>query len=131
MKTALSVLLIIHILSGFTALVSGGVSIFTPKGGKTHKKWGKAYYYAMISVGITAFNIQEYCFSAHDIGIFVVSVGNGQPQFAVYAPHFNSAYQVRLGVSGNEFSFFSCYILEVFYSNAFLNAGYATGAGRI
>lgn len=60
MKTALLVLLIIHILSGLTALIAGGISMFTQKGGKRHKKSGMVYFYAMISVGATAFVISIF-----------------------------------------------------------------------
>ncbi|WP_144080131.1 hypothetical protein [Flectobacillus major] len=54
MKTILSGALFIHILSGFLALIVGLVAMIAKKGGKTHVIWGKVYYYAMMSVAITA-----------------------------------------------------------------------------
>lgn len=57
MATLLTVLLIIHIVSGFTALVTGGIASFTKKGGKGHRSSGKWYFWAMTGVFITATTI--------------------------------------------------------------------------
>lgn len=46
--------LILHILSGFTALVTGGIASFTKKGGKGHRSSGKWYFWAMTGVFVTA-----------------------------------------------------------------------------
>ena len=54
MKTLLTVLLIIHVASGFTALVTGGIASLTRKGGKVHRSSGKIYFWAMTGVFITA-----------------------------------------------------------------------------
>ncbi len=54
MKTFLLVLLIIHIASGFTALVTGGIASMTRKGGGGHRTSGKWYFWAMTGVFITA-----------------------------------------------------------------------------
>lgn len=54
MKTLLTVLLILHIASGFTALVTGGLASLTRKGGKGHRRSGKVYFGAMTGVFITA-----------------------------------------------------------------------------
>jgi uncharacterized membrane protein len=54
MKTVMYTLLLIHILSGFVALLTGGISMLMQKGGKVHRKAGKGFFYAMISVGVTA-----------------------------------------------------------------------------
>lgn len=47
-------ILLLHILSGFTALVSGGISSLTKKGGPAHRRSGKWYFWAMTGVFITA-----------------------------------------------------------------------------
>jgi len=54
MKTALNIALIIHIISGFIALVTGFISMITSKGGKRHRFTGKIFFYAMTGVFITA-----------------------------------------------------------------------------
>jgi hypothetical protein len=54
MQTFLKFALYLHIFSGFTALVTGLVPMFSQKGGKTHILWGKVYYWAMFIVALTA-----------------------------------------------------------------------------
>jgi uncharacterized membrane protein len=54
MKTFLLLLLVVHIASGFTALVTGGLASFTRKGGKAHRRSGKWYFGAMTGVFVTA-----------------------------------------------------------------------------
>ena len=46
--------LVLHILSGYTALMCGAVAMSTVKGGKRHRKWGLVFYYSMIVVSATA-----------------------------------------------------------------------------
>jgi hypothetical protein len=43
-----------HILAGFTAFFIAPVPLLTAKGGKTHRRWGKIYFWAMAVVAITA-----------------------------------------------------------------------------
>lgn len=47
-------ILILHILCGFSALLSGTVAIFTKKGKGRHVKTGQIYLWSMTAVGITA-----------------------------------------------------------------------------
>lgn len=54
MKTLLLILLIVHIASGFTALVTGGIASLTLKGGKGHRSSGRIYFWGMTGVFITA-----------------------------------------------------------------------------
>lgn len=54
MKTFITLLLILHITSGFTALITGGIASATRKGGKGHRSSGKIYFWAMTGVFITA-----------------------------------------------------------------------------
>ncbi len=54
MHTFLNAVLILHITSGFTALVSGGIASATRKGGSGHRSSGKWYFWAMTGVFITA-----------------------------------------------------------------------------
>jgi hypothetical protein len=55
--TITTFLLILHILSGFIALITGGIASFTRKGGKGHRRSGKWYFRAMTGVFVTAIAI--------------------------------------------------------------------------
>lgn len=59
MNYFLKILLLLHIASGFTALLSGLIAISTKKGQKTHKKAGLIYFYSMIGVSFTALIISS------------------------------------------------------------------------
>ena len=54
MKTFLTLFLILHVLSGFIALITGGLASFARKGGKGHKKAGRWYFGSMTGVFVTA-----------------------------------------------------------------------------
>src|SRR6478672_11684295 len=54
MTTALKIALIIHIISGSIALITGFISMLTTKGGKRHRLSGKIFFFAMTGVFITA-----------------------------------------------------------------------------
>jgi uncharacterized membrane protein len=47
-------LLAIHVAAGALALVVAPVAMVTAKGGPTHRRWGKVYYWAMAVVALTA-----------------------------------------------------------------------------
>jgi len=50
----LRVLLALHIGCGAVAFVCAPVALATAKGGKTHRRWGKIYFWAMAGVAVTA-----------------------------------------------------------------------------
>jgi uncharacterized membrane protein len=52
--TYLRVLLALHVLCGAVAFVCAPVALSTAKGGKTHRRWGKIYFWAMAGVAVTA-----------------------------------------------------------------------------
>lgn len=54
MKTLIISLLVIHIITGFTALLVGLVPMFSKKGSRLHNRAGLVYVYCMITVAITA-----------------------------------------------------------------------------
>lgn len=54
MQTITTILLILHITAGFTALVTGGIASATRKGGKGHRRSGKWFFWGMTGVFITA-----------------------------------------------------------------------------
>ncbi|MEM8526886.1 MAG: carboxypeptidase-like regulatory domain-containing protein [Bacteroidota bacterium] len=55
--TIYSILLVLHIIGGFSALVAGAISIISKKGAKTHKISGLIFFWGMLAVGITAVSI--------------------------------------------------------------------------
>ncbi len=50
----LRVLLDVHIFCGLIAFLCAPVALATVKGGKTHRSWGKVYFWAMAGVAVTA-----------------------------------------------------------------------------
>jgi len=54
MKTVLALFLIIHIVTGITALLVGLIPMFARKGGRLHNRAGLVFVYCMITVAITA-----------------------------------------------------------------------------
>lgn len=44
----------LHIATGFLALVVGPLAMVVKKGGDGHRRWGKAFFYAMAVVALTA-----------------------------------------------------------------------------
>jgi uncharacterized membrane protein len=50
----LRALLALHIACGAVAFVCAPVALATAKGGKTHRRWGKIYFWAMTGVAATA-----------------------------------------------------------------------------
>ncbi len=47
------IILIIHVILGATALTTGIIPMFTDKGGKLHRFWGKVFFWAMTGVFVT------------------------------------------------------------------------------
>jgi uncharacterized membrane protein len=54
MATSLIIMLVLHIISGFTALITGFMSMLNSKGGKRHRLTGKIFFTAMTGVFISA-----------------------------------------------------------------------------
>jgi hypothetical protein len=55
--TWLRILLYIHIACGITGFVCAPVALLTAKGGRTHRSWGKVYFWAMAGVAVTALTL--------------------------------------------------------------------------
>ncbi len=51
---SLRALLALHITCGIVAFLCAPVALATAKGGTTHRRWGKIYFWAMASVAFTA-----------------------------------------------------------------------------
>ena len=54
MQTLTTVLLLLHVVAGFTSLITGGIASFTRKGGKGHRSAGKWFFWGMTGVFVTA-----------------------------------------------------------------------------
>jgi uncharacterized membrane protein len=50
----LRAILALHIAAGAVAFVCAPIALFTAKGGPTHRRWGKIYFWAMAAVAATA-----------------------------------------------------------------------------
>lgn len=46
--------LALHIASGIVAFICAPIALLTTKGGRTHRKWGKVYFWAMAAVAASA-----------------------------------------------------------------------------
>src|SRR5271168_466363 len=53
----LRILLGLHISCGGVAFVCAPIALLTAKGGKTHRRWGKIYFWAMAGVAVTALTL--------------------------------------------------------------------------
>ena len=60
MNVILKTFLIIHVVAGAIALVVAPVALAVEKGGEAHKKWGRAFFWAMTMVFITAIILSAY-----------------------------------------------------------------------
>ena len=54
MDHLIRILLLFHILSGSLALISSALSIYSKKGQRTHRFFGKIYFWGMVGVFLTA-----------------------------------------------------------------------------
>lgn len=54
MATTVTIMLVLHVLSGFTALITGFLSMLNRKGGKNHHLTGKIFFAGMTGVFVTA-----------------------------------------------------------------------------
>lgn len=69
-----SIALILHIVFGYTALLSGGIVLATKKGNSRHKLLGRLFFYSMLLVSVSAVFlsiVKDSRFLLH-IGIFVL-----------------------------------------------------------
>jgi hypothetical protein len=60
MEPLIAVIRLVHIAAGFVALVVAPVAMLTVKGGPTHRRWGKVYFWTMAVVALTAVVLAAY-----------------------------------------------------------------------
>lgn len=54
MEILIKIVLILHIIAGNVALISGAISMISKKGNAVHKRFGKIFFYAMMIITVTA-----------------------------------------------------------------------------
>ena len=79
--TYLRVLLAMHIFCGIVAFICAPVALAAAKGGKTHRKWGKIYFWAMAGVAVTALILS---FALPILFLAMVAVFSFYSAFAAY-----------------------------------------------
>jgi uncharacterized membrane protein len=95
MKTTYQLILTLHIIGGFTALLVAPIAMIVKKGGKTHRKWGKVYFIAMclVSLSSTIMCIMKVNIFLGMVGIFsFYHVATGYR--AIYRRNINSLKQL-------------------------------------
>ncbi|MGH7597290.1 MAG: hypothetical protein ACREOI_13125 [bacterium] len=60
LETTIGILRWIHIMAGFTAFFVAPMALATQKGGTTHRRWGKVYFWGMTVGTITALVVAAY-----------------------------------------------------------------------
>jgi uncharacterized membrane protein len=60
MESSIALIRLLHIAAGFVALVVAPVAMLTVKGGPTHRRWGKVYFWTMAVVALTALLLAVY-----------------------------------------------------------------------
>ena len=93
MNVVVNIVLILHIVSGATALLVAPVAMIVKKGATSHRLWGRVFFYAMTCIFITAILLSIYkwipfllmiaVFSYYSVfsgyrWIFLKRLGNGQ-----------------------------------------------------
>lgn len=71
MEYFFNILLILHIISGFTALVVGIIPMVAKKGGKVHNTAGLIYFWAMFGVFLTS---QPMAFIKNNAFLFTIGI---------------------------------------------------------
>ena len=71
MEAIFKVLLTIHVISGFTALLAGVVPMIAKKGGKIHNRFGLIYFWAMVGSFATS---QPMAILHNNVFLFTVGI---------------------------------------------------------
>jgi hypothetical protein len=77
----LQVILGLHIACGVVAFLCAPVALLTAKGGRTHRRWGKIYFWAMAGVAVTALTLS---FALPIFFLAMVAVFSFYASFAAY-----------------------------------------------
>jgi uncharacterized membrane protein len=60
METLIRILLVLHILSGFTCFFVAPLALAVNKGGRAHRRWGKVFFWSMTGAAATALIMAPY-----------------------------------------------------------------------
>lgn len=66
-----TLLIILHVAAGFTALVVAPIAMVIKKGGAAHKRWGRVYFWAMLAIFVTALGVLYF---RHNVFLFLISI---------------------------------------------------------
>ncbi|MEM9953336.1 MAG: hypothetical protein AAF846_17145 [Chloroflexota bacterium] len=67
-------ILLTHVLAGCLTLLSGFASMWTDKGGKNHRRWGKVFFWSMFTIFITSLGtIFLFRFNPFLLGVNILS----------------------------------------------------------
>ena len=77
----LRILLDLHIACGVIAFICAPVALISAKGGNTHRRWGKIYFWAMTGVAVTALALS---FALPIFFLAMVAVFSFYSSFAAY-----------------------------------------------
>lgn len=67
-------IILVHVATAIFALVVAPVAMRVAKGGRTHRRWGRAYVWAMIIANVSAFALLTYRFNPFLAGVTVLSL---------------------------------------------------------
>lgn len=116
MELLFQILLVLHIISGFTALLIGIIPMYAPKGSKLHNRSGMVYFWAMFGVFLTS---QPMAFIKGNVFLFTIGI------FSFYLVFTGYIFAKRKG--GNQPTKFDKVIIQLTFVTSlimFLFAGY-------
>lgn len=64
----------IHVLTALLSLVVAPVAMIVQKGGRSHRLWGKVYFWGMIVANLSAFILLTYRFNIFLLGVTIISL---------------------------------------------------------
>lgn len=97
MNILFKVFLVLHILSGTLALVSGTINIIKKKGGKFHKLVGKIFLYSMLVVSVSAFvlSVIHPNYFLFIVGVFTLYLVSSGARY-LYLKQLNNSQQPKI-----------------------------------
>ncbi|MCX6048649.1 MAG: hypothetical protein NT075_26400 [Chloroflexi bacterium] len=81
-------LIIVHVLAAIFALIVAPVAMITQKGGKAHRRWGKAYFWAMFVANLGALVLLAWRFNIFLFAVTILSFYNALSGYRIiYRKH--------------------------------------------
>ncbi|HRU62213.1 MAG TPA: DUF2306 domain-containing protein, partial [Bacteroidia bacterium] len=60
METLMKIMLVIHVITGFTGFFVAPVALAVKKGGNAHRRWGKVFFWSMTGAAGSALVMAPY-----------------------------------------------------------------------